>query len=58
MKNFVESLIRKAEDHGSNADDALKYSQAALNAANAMAVLAASIENAENADAKKEKAGC
>ena len=38
MNKLVESLIKKAE-RAANAIEALQYSQAALNAANALATL-------------------
>lgn len=36
----VERLIKAAADRGATADEALKFSQAACNSANAMAALA------------------
>lgn len=41
MENEVKNLIRKAEQ-AEKSDDALKFSQAAVNAANALNALASS----------------
>lgn len=40
MNKLIESLIKKAESKDTTALQALQYSQAALNAANALDVLA------------------
>ena len=48
MEQHVESLVQKAA-HSTTADDALKFSQAACNTANAMRALAEAKISAANA---------